>query len=405
MSLQVTRSAIWSSLWLRFYMITCAIIVQSHHNNHDPSIGPIFRVPIYAMHSEDVYPPETSYFTQISLGTPAQSFKVQFDTTIDYIWVPMERNDISGPINDAYGFNCSNSASCIKANQDNASENPNLLGTSIDRPTKTTTIIYRDANFEANIFEDKLNLNGLNDVIRLQFAAITSSDSDSRKLPVDGFFGLPRQAKTRFNISEKQLKDNTIIKTFMDKIYSELNYITENRFAIWFHKQANWGEILFGGDDSNRFLGYQLWHSVSNNETDCGWIFDTLKPVAFGNTIIGCERYNCLAKLDSGSTHITGPRKQVNKLYELIGAKILDQIAYIDCDRVERLRPIVFVIENAQYSISPRKYVRKLADNKCYIDVSPNNSSDLWTLGTTFMSNYYISFDVDRQLVAINYLR
>lgn len=391
---------------LSYYLIQLG---SSQIDHSKVSLDPILRVPIYALHSEDGPQPLTNYYTQISLGTPAQSFKIQFDTTIDYLWVPIKTRKWFPKLHHSIGFDCSKSTSCLtsKTNATSNSTNEDSIESSLSTTTTPTPLTYRDANFQANFMNDRLNMNGLSDLVGVQFAAISVSDKDLRKLPVDGFLGLPRQAKTRLprqnNLDDH---DDTTdkIKTFMDILYSELSLIEDNRFAIWFHKQGNWGEILIGGDDTTKYMGYQLWHNVSNDRTDCGWLLETLRPVAYGNTIIGCEKCNCLAKLDSGSSQITGPENQVKQLYDQIGVESQGQIPYIHCESIGKLRPLTFVMENAQYPIGPRKYVRKLSNNKCYVDIFPNDSLDLWSLGTTFMSDYYISFDVQRQLLAMNHV-
>uniref|UniRef100_A0A8C3YW32 Peptidase A1 domain-containing protein n=1 Tax=Catagonus wagneri TaxID=51154 RepID=A0A8C3YW32_9CETA len=82
--------------------------------------------------------------------------------------------------------------------------------------------------------------------------------------------------------------------------------------------------------------------------------------ITWTEEIIGCP-YGCQAIVDTGTSLLLGPRKEVAKIHSLIKPLSLFLRQYvIPCNITNILPDIVFTINSVDYPVPPQAYVQKV---------------------------------------------
>jgi hypothetical protein len=154
------------------------------------------------------------------------------------------------------------------------------------------------------------------------------------------------------------------------------------------------GELTFGGYDAGKFVGDDLTYVKLSAATY--WQIKMDEVSAGDDLVITGGDDGITAIVDSGTSLITGPKKDIVKIARSIGAKpnIMGEYT-IDCAKIDDVPDIVFTIDNKPYTI-PGKSAILQAQGTCLfafmgMDFPPPGPQ--WILGDVFMREYYTVFN------------
>ncbi|KAF7670168.1 hypothetical protein LDENG_00068150 [Lucifuga dentata] len=304
------------------------------------------------------YDPDTTYYGIIGIGTPPQFFKVLFDTGSSDLWVPSISCTSSACSHHAK-FNSKASATF------QAGSHPFYISYNTGFAAGSTgydTIMISDFYVENQIF-------GLTDTE----AAFLGS------VPFDGILGLAFPSRSHVG--------GTPI------FYNMWNQgkIPLNLFSMYLSRSVEGSMIILGGTDPSYYTGGITWIPV--HQPTGFWNIQIQSITINGNTV-ACSG-KCEAVVDSGTSLIIGPSKDIDNINGWLGA-YTDQNgdAVVSCDNVNFLPDIVFNINGYSFSLPPSAYITKSVSG-CRTGFATGS----WILGEVFMQQFYTAFDIGNNMV------
>lgn len=320
---------------------------------------------------------DAQYFGDIGLGTPSQSFKVIFDTGSSNLWVPSKK---------CYSLACW----IHKTYNSKTSSTYKEDGTPLE-------IHYGTGSMKGYLSVDDLSLAGVTVKSQTFGEATTLPGITFAMAKFDGLLGMGfdtisvDHAKTPFqNMVEQKLVKEPVFSFYLNRDQTK----------------SPGGEIIFGGIDENYFTGNITYTPVTSEGY---WQFK-MDKVTMDNvgddksSVVVCEN-GCQAIADTGTSLIAGPKEEVKKLNEAIGAIPIPGGEYVLplCDSAS-MPDLVFTIEGKQFSLKPEQYTLKIAQGGKTVCLSgligmdiPNHP--LWILGDVFIGPYYTVFDYGNKRV------
>jgi len=177
-------------------------------------------------------------------------------------------------------------------------------------------------------------------------------------------------------INQKLLKKNIM------SFYYSVNESTE-------------GEITLGYIDPNRFSGKLSYYPVIDKFY---WTI-RMDDIRLGKKSLGLCPEGCRAIVDTGTSLITGPTRDLTKLLHAIQVEN-------DCRNYQTADPVVFVFGGDEYTLEVPDYIlKKEAAGRSFcrammmpLDV-PFPHGPAWILGDVFMQKFYTVFNRDRNSV------
>lgn len=126
------------------------------------------------------------------------------------------------------------------------------------------------------------------------------------------------------------------------------------------------------------------------------WQFKLDKATVTPNkttTVTVCEK-GCNAIINTGQTYSYGPKAQVDKLNTALGGESVEGLYYFDCNRVKRLKNIIFTIAGQNFEMTPSDYLLKY-NQQCIspLRASSGSQKDNWLFGLDFLRTVYTVFD------------
>ena len=118
--------------------------------------------------------------------------------------------------------------------------------------------------------------------------------------------------------------------------------------------------------------------------------------VSNGTTTTACK--NCHARIEPLISFITGPSKQINLLFDEIGANIdTDGYYYIPCVSKSSLPKIDIKINGVSYALTAMDYIYETG-GKCMV-LFYGSPADTWFLGFPFLIRYYSIYELDKNRI------
>ncbi|XP_018328790.1 lysosomal aspartic protease-like [Agrilus planipennis] len=194
---------------------------------------------------------------------------------------------------------------------------------------------------------------------------------------------------------------------FFYNILNQTN-ISKPLFSIYLNrdKQSNrGGNIILGAiDEKHIHVTDKKPDQITYLPVDksSGWWqfkMDRIDLAITKDILITYCKNGCSAIADSSSNNIVGPKDEVEKIFKQIHATELFFGFYkVDCDTVNKLPRIHFIIGGKNFTLKGENYVQKLSWNSfmlCITSFVASNTTNLWVLGGAFLSEFYSIYDIE----------
>jgi len=306
------------------------------------------------------------YFTEITLGTPPQTFKVILDTGSSNLWVPSTK--------------CTSIACFLHAKYDSSSSSTyKANGTEF-------SIQYGSGSMEGFVSRDTLTIGDLK-IPNQDFAEATKEPGLAFAFgKFDGILGLGY--------------DTISVNHITPPFYSMINHDLLDEPVFSFRigsSEEDGGEAVFGGIDSSAYKGKITYVPVRRKAY---WEVE-LEKVSFGGETLELESTG--AAIDTGTSLIALPTDVAEMLNTQIGAKKSWNGQYtVDCNTVPGLPELTFYFGGKPYPLKGTDYILQV-QGTCMsaftgLDINLPGGS-LWIIGDVFLRRYFTVYDLGRNAV------
>jgi len=308
------------------------------------------------------------YFSEITIGTPPQTFKVVLDTGSSNLWVPSsECGSIACYLHTKYD---SSSSSTYKKN-----------GTSFE-------IRYGSGSLSGFVSQDVMSIGDLK--IKDQvFAEATEEPGLAFAFGrFDGILGLGYDT----------ISVNKIVPPFYSMIDQGL--LDEPVFAFYLSDtSSDDSEAIFGGVNKDHYTGEITEIPLRRKAY---WEVD-LDAITFGDST--AELDNTGVILDTGTSLIALPSTLAELLNKEMGAKKGYNGQYsVDCDKRDSLPDLTFTLSGHDFSITPYDYILEVQGSciSTFMGMDfPEPVGPLAILGDAFLRKWYSVYDLGKNTVGL----
>ncbi|KAI3316830.1 aspartic peptidase domain-containing protein, partial [Xylariaceae sp. AK1471] len=327
------------------------------------------------MHTEKDHPLPISnfmnaqYFSEISIGTPPQDFKVILDTGSSNLWVPSQScGSIACFLHSKYD---SSSSSTYKKN-----------GTEFE-------IRYGSGSLSGFVSQDDVTIGDLK-IKGQDFAEATNEPGLAFAFGrFDGILGL----------GFDRISVNGIVPPFYQLVNQKL--IDEPVFAFYLNSESGSddSEVVFGGVDKDHYTGKITEIPLRRKAY---WEVD-LDSISFGGET--AELDNTGVILDTGTSLIALPSDLAELLNKEMGAKKSYNGQYtIDCSARDSLPDMSFKLSGYDFAITPYDYILEVSGSciSTFMGMDfPAPVGPLAILGDAFLRKWYSIYDLGKGTVGL----
>lgn len=309
------------------------------------------------------------YFSEISIGTPPQEFKVILDTGSSNLWVPSQScGSIACFLHSKYD---SSSSSTYKKN-----------GTEFE-------IRYGSGSLSGFVSQDDVTIGDLK-IKGQDFAEATSEPGLAFAFGrFDGILGM----------GFDRLSVNGIVPPFYQLVNQKL--IDEPVFAFYLNSESGSddSEVVFGGVDSDHYTGKITEIPLRRKAY---WEVD-LDSISFGDETAELENTGVI--LDTGTSLIALPTDLAELLNKEMGAKKGFNGQYsVDCSARDSLPDISFKLAGYDFAITPYDYILEVSGSciSTFMGMDfPAPVGPLAILGDAFLRKWYSIYDLGKGTVGL----
>lgn len=269
------------------------------------------------------------YYGSISIGSPPQSFQVIFDTGSSNLWVPK-----------VGCTHCGNPFFGKKSKYDHETS------TSYASDGKDFEIMYGSGSVSGFFSKDSVTLADDIVITAQRFAEVQDAGGLGMAYSFGKFDGILGMGFTSISIDGA----TTVFENAIQQ-----HAIDQPVFAFYLGDNGP-GELTFGGYDASKFTGdltyvklmSATYWEIPLDGASAGTYHS--KPNDDGSPIT--------AIVDSGTSLITGPKKDIARLAAAVGAKANFVGEYtVDCEKLDEMPDLVFTIGGKDYTIPGKKAI------------------------------------------------
>jgi saccharopepsin len=308
-------------------------------------------------------------FSEISLGTPPQSFKVVLDTGSSNLWVP--------------STDCNSIACYLHTKYDHSSSS------TYSKNGSSFEIRYGSGSLSGYVSQDTFQIGDLK-VKHQDFAEATSEPGLAFAFGrFDGIMGLGYDT----------ISVNKIVPPFYNML--EQGLLDEPVFAFYLGDTNNGdeSEAIFGGINKDHYTGELIKIPLRRKAY---WEVD-LDAITFGDNTAELEDTGVI--LDTGTSLIALPSALAELLNKEIGAKKGFNGQYtVECDTVDSLPDLTFTLTGHNFTIGPHDYVLEVQGSciSAFMGMDfPEPVGPLAILGDAFLRKWYSVYDVGSNSVGL----
>lgn len=318
---------------------------SSVEGEFQPILLPLRREMIPIRRHGKIVTYKTSYSGLISIGVPAQDFRVVFDTGSGHVVVPA-----TGCLSEAClkheNYNLSASETGMAINSKLQMLQPGQLAEEV-------SIGFGTGLIKAQFAQDHVCLGPANNESHHRkecqnmgvLMAVEMSDNPFLSFTFDGIIGL--------GLSMLAVADQFSFFHVMSKS----GRVGASQFAFFLTEgeEGEESEMAFGGFDPSRTLTLPSWEPVIHRD-EGHWLV-AIKAVRVNGVVLDiCRDGTCRGVVDTGTSHIGVPLRQKEALQQLLTRDAED---YLDC-RLAESAVLEFELENTNLSLSAVNYMRRI---------------------------------------------
>lgn len=333
---------------------------------------------------------QTLYFVNVTVGTPAQKLRLHLDTGSSDLWVNTPNSALCSSATGPCKF-----AGTYTANSSSTYEYVNSV----------FNISYVDGSGAQGDYVSDMVTIGNTQVNRLQFGIGYTSSS------TQGILGVGYKAN-EVQVGRAGLAPYANLPARM----VEQGLFSSNAYSLWLNDlQANKGNILFGGVDTDQFTGTLQTVPIQANGGRIAEFLITLTSVTLTSASIGGDNMALAVLLDSGSSLTYLPDTMVQSIYTAVGAQYdtTEGAAYVPCSLAnDKTRTLTFSFSGASITVPMDELVLDLVTSSgrrpsfrngasaCLFGIGPAGKGTN-VLGDTFLRSAYVVYDLDNNAISL----
>ncbi|KAF9283781.1 hypothetical protein BGZ88_010297 [Linnemannia elongata] len=312
------------------------------------------RIPLINVH------PDLEYYGPVSVGTPPQSFKLNFDTGSSDIWFPS---------------NTCNTTACKKHTRFDATQS-----LTYQKDGRKWNVGYGDGSTASGFLgSDMVDVGGIQ--VRQTIGLATAESAQFGSSPDDGLFGLG------FNTLESVRG----VKTFLDNAIAA-DLLAQPVVSVFLPSErlfnGKGGEYLFGGIDSSKFTGSLTYVPVTRK----GYWQVAIEDTLYSGQSLG---QGAEGIIDTGTTLVILDEAAAKAIHEKIeGALHDDRVGWVvPCSvRSDTTNRVSFSMGGGAFHVPLADLAyQEVGSGYCYSGIQ-GGKYGLWILGDVFIKNNYCVF-------------
>uniref|UniRef100_A0A7N4UX75 Gastricsin n=1 Tax=Sarcophilus harrisii TaxID=9305 RepID=A0A7N4UX75_SARHA len=296
-----------------------------------------------------------AYYGEISIGTPPQNFLVLFDTGFSNLWVP--------------SIYCQSQACSEYSRYPSQSSTYSTNG-------QTFSLQYGSGSLTGFFGYDTITVQGIK--VPNQVFGLSENEPGTNFVHAqfDGIMGMAYPALAVGGAT-------TALQGMLQQ-----NILTNPIFSFYL------------GVDNNLYTGQIYWAPVTQ---ELYWQIG-IQEFSIGGQATGWCSQGCQAIVDTGTSLLTVPQQYMSAFLQATGAQQDQYGQYVvDCNNIQSLPTISFLINGVQFPLSPSAYILN-NNGYCTVGTEPTylpfqNGQPLWILGDVFLRSYYSVYDMNNNRV------